>query len=149
MIIMPLNRLGRSVRKNNMQKHNILGIGLLWFSAIVFIAYGLFGFFNPNIPADFSGLQMINGNGYADIGAMYGGLQIGIGFFCLLSALRNDFYKAGLALLTITIGCLALGRLFNAVATTDALSIYTYGALIYEFITALLAAMVLRFHTKP
>ena len=56
-----------------MQKHNILGIGLLWFSAIVFIVYGLFGFFNPNIPADFGGLQMINGNGYAEIGAMYGG----------------------------------------------------------------------------
>ena len=76
-------------------------------------------------------------------------LQIGFGFFCLLSVLRNDFYKAGLALLTIAIGSLALGRLFNAVATTDALSIYTYGALIYEFITALLAAIVLRFHTKP
>ena len=131
-----------------MQKEKILGIGLLSFSAIVFIVYGLFGFFNPNIPADFGGLQIANGNGYAEIGAMYGGLQTGIGFFCLLAALRSDFYKAGLALLTIAIGSLALGRLFNAIATSDALTAYTYGALIYELITALLAAIVLYLYTR-
>ena len=131
-----------------MQKDKIIGIGLLSFSAIVFIVYGLFGFFNPNIPADFGGLQIANGNGYAELGAMYGGLQTGIGFFCLLAALRIDFYKAGLTLLTIAIGSLALGRLFNAIATSDALTVYTYGALIYELITALLAAIVLYLHTK-
>lgn len=131
-----------------MNIENTLGKGLLWISATIFIAYGLFGFFNPNIPADFGGLQMLNGNGYAEIGAMYGGLQTGIGFFCLLAALRSDFYKAGLALLAIAIGSLALGRLFNAVMTTEALTAYTYGALIYELITALLAALALYLHTR-
>ena len=129
-----------------MQRSEILGKGLLFVSATVFVGYGLFGFFNPEIPADFGGLVIANGNGFAEIGAMYGGLQTGIGIFCLISALKSDYYRAGLMLLAVAIGSLALGRLYGAIMTTDTLTGYTYGALAYEALTAALAAIALQLH---
>jgi hypothetical protein len=121
----------------------ILGRAVLWVSALVFIAYGLVSLFSPAIPAGFAGLQMNTGDAFAEIGAMYGGLQTGVGMFCLLALLQAEFYRAGLAFLTLAIGALALARLVSFFITTDAVSAYTYGALVYEFTTAILAASAL------
>jgi len=121
----------------------MLGKTLLGVSALVFIAYGLVSLISPAIPAGFAGIQMSNGDAFAEVGAMYGGLQTGIGMFCLLAILRPGFYQAGLALLAIGIGAMTLARLLSLLVTTDAISAYTYGALIYEFVTALVAAIAL------
>jgi hypothetical protein len=114
---------------------------ILGISALVFIAYGLVSLVSPTIPAGLAGLAMNNGDAFAEIGAMYGGLQTGIGMFCLLALLRPEFYKGGLALLTIAIGTLALARLVSFFLAPDAVSAYTYSALVYEFTTAILAAI--------
>ncbi|GIS21088.1 MAG: hypothetical protein CM15mP120_30040 [Pseudomonadota bacterium] len=36
---------------------------------------------------------MTNGNAYAEVGGMYGGLQSAIGLFCLIALLRQDYYR--------------------------------------------------------
>ena len=121
----------------------ILGKTILGVSALVFIAYGLVSLISPAIPAGLAGLDMSNGDAFAEIGAMYGGLQTGLGLFCALAFFKPEFYRAGLALLTIGIGTLALARLFSMLMATDAVTAYTYGALIYEFATAALATTAL------
>lgn len=121
----------------------ILGRTVLGVSALVFIAYGLISLASPSIPAGLAGLNMSNGDAFAEVGAMYGGLQTGIGMFCLVAFLKPDFYRPALLLLVLAIGAVALARLISFQLATDAVSAYTYGALAYEFTTAVLAATAL------
>lgn len=117
---------------------------VLWISAIIFISYGLACLLSPGIPAGYAGLSMTNGDAYAEIGAMYGGLQTGFGLFCLLAALKADLYRPGLALLVMVVGSLALGRLYSVITGIDPVGAYTFGAMAFEFATAILAALALR-----
>jgi hypothetical protein len=121
----------------------MLGRTILWVSALVFIAYGLVSLISPAVPAGFAGLVMSNGDAFAEVGAMYGGLQTGIGLFCLMAAIRHEYYRAGLALLVTGIGALALARLISALISTDTMTVYTWGALAYELTTTTLAAIAL------
>ena len=121
----------------------LLGKFVLGVSAAVFISYGLVSLISPAIPAGFAGLDMTNGDAFAEIGAMYGGLQTGIGIFCLLALLKPAFFRAGLALLMVSIGTLAAARALSLLLSADPVTSYTYGATAYEFLTALLAAVAL------
>ena len=122
----------------------MLGKIVLWVSTITFISYGLMCLVSPSVPAGYAGLEMISGDGYAEIGAMYGGLQIGFGVFCLLGALRSDLHKAALTSLVVVVGGLAIGRLYSTLTGTEQIGTYTYGAMVFEFLTATLAAVALR-----
>ena len=122
----------------------MLGKFVLWLSAIVFIGYGLACLFSPALPAGLAGLVISNGDALAEMGAMYGGLQTGFGAFCLLGALRKEYYRSALVLLLLCIGGLALARCFWAFSGDEAVGGYTYGALVYEYSTAILAALALR-----
>ncbi|MFT5275156.1 MAG: hypothetical protein ACI9SX_001517 [Pseudoalteromonas tetraodonis] len=121
----------------------LLGKIILGVSALAFTGYGLVCLGSPDIPAAFAGLQMTSGDAFAEVGAMYGGLQTGFGLFCLLALLKPDYYRAGLMILVLVIGALALARLFSFAMTADAVTAYTYVALGYEFATAILAATAL------
>ena len=70
----------------------MLGKGILWISALLFTGYGMVSFFAPGIPTDFAGLAIMNGDGRAEIGAMYGGLQTGIA----LDATDVSGYRQGI-----------------------------------------------------
>ncbi len=122
----------------------VLGKVILWISAIVFIPYGLLCLLDPALPAGYAGLTMGSGDAFVEIGAMYGGLQTGFGLFCLLGALRNDFYRPALTSLLLVVGGLALARLYSTVTSTEAVGSYTYAAMAYEFTTATLAGLALR-----
>ena len=74
----------------------MLGKVILWVSALAFIPYGLMCLLSPALPADFAGLAYQSGDGFAELGAMYGGLQTGFGLFCLLGALRADLFRPAL-----------------------------------------------------
>ena len=122
----------------------MLGKVVLWFSAIVFIAYGLACLYSPALPAGYAGLEMTNGDAFAEMRAMYGGLQFGFGLFCLMGALRADFLRPALTSVLLLLGGLALTRLYSTATGTDAVTGYTHGALVFEFTTAVLAALALR-----
>ena len=127
----------------------MLGKVVLWISAFSFISYGLTCFFAPDVPAAYAGLSITNGDAFAGLGAMYGGLQTGVGLFCLLAALRDEYYRPALMLLVMAIGLLALGRFYSTLTGTEAVGFYTYGALVYETITAILAAIALKLAAQP
>jgi len=117
---------------------------VLWIAAIAFIPYGLACLFSPALPAEYAGLGILNGDGYAEIGAMYGGLQIGFGVICLMGAINDDFRAPMLLVLAIVVGCLALGRLYSTLTGSEAVAGYTMGALAFEFLLAILATVAYR-----
>lgn len=121
----------------------LLGKTVLSISTFTFISYGLISLFSPAIPAGLASLNMNNGDAYAEIGAMYGGLQTGIGLFCATALLKPDFYRSGLLLLVLGIGALTLARLVAMLTTQAPLTAYSYGALTYELATTLLALAAL------
>ena len=117
---------------------------VLWITAAVLVSYGLLCFISPQVPAGYAGLQITNGDAFAEIAAMYGGLQTGVGLFCAVAACKPHYRRAGLLLLVLGIGLLACGRLYAALTSTASVSAYTHGALIYEFTTAALAGLAMR-----
>lgn len=127
----------------------MLGKGILWLSAVMFTGYGLLSLFSPVTPAGFAGLEIVNGDGFAEIGAMYGGLQTGLGLYCGFAALNREYYRGGLLLLVLGIGALALARLLSLVLSPDVVSAYTWGALGYELFTTCVAAMALKMRVSP
>lgn len=122
----------------------MLGKVILWISALVFVVYGLMCLFSPALPAGYAGLTMNTGDAFVEIGAMYGGLQTGFGLFCLFGALRSDFYRPALTSILFLVGGLALGRLYSTLTSSEPVGGYTYGAMIFEFSTAILAGLALR-----
>ena len=122
----------------------MLAKAILWISAAAFVSYGLMCLFDPNVPAEFAGLQIANGDGYSELGAMYGGLQTGFGLFCALGALRAELQRPVLVSLVLMMGGLALGRLYSTVTGIESVGGYTYGAMAFEFAIAILSALALR-----
>ncbi|KAA1193242.1 DUF4345 domain-containing protein [Pseudohalioglobus sediminis] len=122
----------------------MLGKILLVVSGLIFTGYGTACLMNPQLPADLAGLAIVSGDGFAELGAMYGGLQLGVGLFCLLCAALPVYTRPGLTLLCMGIGCLALARLVSAWDADWMVGGYTWGALAYEVVTAVLAGVALR-----
>ena len=79
------------------------------------------------------------------VGATVGsdGFQTGFGLFCLLCARRSDYAAAGLWALLLGIGLLAAGRSYHALLATDPLTVYSYGAIAFESLVTVLAAVAL------
>jgi len=122
----------------------MLGKFILLLSALVFTLYGLVCLFAPEVAAGYAGLEMTNGNAYAEIGAMYGGLQTGMGLFCVIGVVQSRHTRSALLLLALVIGLLAFGRLYSTIFGAGAVTAYTWGAVGYEFFTAVVAAIALR-----
>ena len=121
----------------------LLGRMILGVSAFILIGYGLLCLASPELPAEYSGLRISNGDAFAEVGAMYGGLQTGLGLFFLLAVVKSAFFRPGLVVLIFAIGSLALGRLVSLLISEQVVTAYTYGALGYELVTACLAVIAL------
>ena len=116
----------------------------LAFVALVFIAYGLACAWDPTLPARLAGLSILSADGYAEMGAMYGGLQTGVGLFCLMGVINPQLLRPVLVLLVLSIGPLAAMRGLSALRADDAIGSYTYGALIFESLVTAISALLVR-----
>jgi hypothetical protein len=111
----------------------------------IFAAYGIACALDPALPARLAGLTISNGDGFAEMGAMYGGLQVGVGLFCILAALQPALQRGALLLLLLSIGLLAVMRGTSTLRTDELVTAYTWGALAFEtLVTACAAALLLR-----
>lgn len=122
----------------------MLGKIILWVSTLAFVSYGVMCLIDPTLPAEMAGLAILSGDGLAELGAMYGGLQTAYGVFCLLGAVRADLYRPALTSLVLMMGGLAIARLYTAVMLDGGLGGYTYGALAFEFSIAILSFIALK-----
>jgi len=122
----------------------VLGKIVLWVTAIIFFGYGVACLLSPDLPAGYAGLVMTNGDAFSEIGAMYGGLQIGVGLFCMVGAMNSTYFRPALLLLVLVIGGLATARLYSTLIGTYPVGVYTWGAMAFEFCTTILAIVALR-----
>ncbi|MEM8489591.1 MAG: DUF4345 family protein [Pseudomonadota bacterium] len=119
--------------------------GFLVFVGLVFVGYGIACALDPGLAARLAGLSVVNGDGYAELGAMYGGLQTGVGVFCVLAGASANHRRSGLLMLALAIGCLAILRGTSAMRTEDLVSNYTWAALAFETaVTVIAAALLMR-----
>lgn len=132
---------------------------LLLISGAIFAVYGVICWYDPEIPAEYAGLFIATHNGYAEMAAMYGGLQTGFGIVLMLAGIVSSYRRAGLWLLLLCIGALATARGSVAFSDLDSginlsagsiklamssgFTAYTWGALAFETLIALLAAWCL------
>jgi hypothetical protein len=121
----------------------LFGRILLGASALTFLAYGGISLYSPTIPAGIAGIEIISGDGFAEVSGMYGGLQTGIGLFCLLAFSKHAYYRPGLIILGLTMISLAIARLSGMLLTPVPVTLYSYGALAFEFVVAALAFFAL------
>lgn len=117
---------------------------LLWLVGAIFTVYGIACLVSPELPAGYAGLVISNGDAYIEMAAMYGGLQTGFGLFCILCAINPGLRRAGLLMLVMCVGGLALTRLYTAWDTDWLATGYTWGALAFELTTMVLAIAALK-----
>ena len=132
---------------------------LLGISGAMFFGLGVISWYDPEIPAEWAGLFISTHDAYAEIAAVYGGLQLALGSILLASAILREYLKAGLWLLFVCIGYIAVARgtsvlrklgsslhgadVDPSIEITSGYTIYTWGTLGLEFTIALLALMAL------
>jgi hypothetical protein len=132
---------------------------LLALSGAVFLAYGIVCWINPELPARYAGLFIATHNGYAEMAAMYGGLQSSFGAILLVSAFLKGYLRPGLWLILICVGTLAAARGSVAISDLDSsfqvansslgidmsssFTSYTWGALAFEVFLAVWAGLAL------
>ena len=132
---------------------------LLVLAGAVFLAYGVVCWVNPELPAEYAGLFIATHNGYAEIAAMYGGLQSSFGAILIVSAFLKGYLRPGLWLSLICIGTLAAARASVALSGLDSsfqvansslgidvsssFTSYTWGALAFEVFLAVWAGLAL------
>jgi len=116
---------------------------LLLVVGLIFLAYGVACAIDPGLAARLAGLKIVNGDGYAELAAMYGGLQSGVGLYLILAAFRPTLQRGSLLLLVLGIGLLACLRGAGALRAEDAVTAYTWGALAFESIVTASAALLL------
>ena len=117
------------------------GKWLLGLCGLIFVGYGVACLIDPYLAANNASLTITNGDAFAEMAAMYGGLQTGFGLFCLLCAWRPALRHAGLLMLAFVVGGLALARGYGAFDADWMVGGYTWGALAFEAIVAALAAL--------
>ena len=107
----------------------------LGISALVWLPYGVFLFFQPGYLAEVTGVTASGATALIELRAMYGGLQIAIGALSGLAVLRSDLRRS--ALVTLAFLCTGLGvTRLGAAALGSELSAYTAMALAFEFVLA-------------
>lgn len=111
-------------------------------SALLWLPYGVWCFFDPGTLAASAGVAFQSPTGSTELRAMYGGLQTALGALALAGALRPPLRRPAL----LTLGCLASGLALarlGGVALDGAPSAYTVAGLGFEITTAGLSAFFL------
>ena len=119
---------------------------LVAINGVMFLLYGGMCLLDPNTPADMASVVITAASGSVETTAMYGGLQISIGIFLILSALNIQRTITGLEILAYTMGGLGIARLSAiAIYGSDSYNL-TVGS--YEVICCLLAIYLRAFSLK-
>jgi len=115
----------------------------LGLSALLWLPYGLYCFFQPGALADVAGVGFTSPTGATDLRATYGGLTAALGALALVGALRSDWTRH--ALVTLGTACAGFGiaRLLGT-ALDGGVGAYTAQALLLEFVTLAFVLYLLR-----
>lgn len=89
----------------------------LWINAVVFLGLGVWLIVDP--VGGLSGVEVTvrNAAGATELRAMYGGLELGLGIFGVLAALRPAWRVPALWAFTLAVGCLGAVRGLSSLLT--------------------------------
>ena len=112
---------------------------------LVAVGYGAAGvwFFAAPEAVGPLGLQLQGASGPAEIRAMYGGLQLGLGLYFLVALRRPSWERPALQVALFTVAGLGLGRAAG-VLMSRAFTPLLLGLVALEFAGAILCALALR-----
>ena len=132
---------------------------LLGVTGAIFFGLGVISVYDPEIPASWSGIFIASQDAYAEIAAMYCGMEIAVGSILLASAVIKEYLKAGLWLLFVIIFYIGAARAFTVIRELDStvevagsqvgiemtssFTSYTWGVLTFEIVVAILALIAL------
>ena len=132
---------------------------LLGVTGAIFFGLGVISVYDPEIPAGWSGIFIGSQDAYAEIAAIYGGLEIAIGSILLASAFIKEYLKAGLWLLFVIISYIGAARAVTVfreldskfevagsqvdIEMTSSFTGYTWGVLGFEVVVSVLALIAL------
>lgn len=117
--------------------------GVLVFTAIVWLPYGIYCFFQPDALAEMAGVAATTPTGRTELRAMYGGVQMAIGLLALAALRRPELARGVFVAVAFLTAGLFTTRLVGA-ALDDGWSAYTGGGLFFEALSWSLAAAALR-----
>jgi len=112
-------------------------------SVLIWCGYGLACFVNPSILESAAGLRMDSAVARTEVRAMYGGLQMALGGMALVALFKPRFVQPTLFSVAFLVTGLALSRLLGALIDMS-FAQYTYGAVVFELVTASCAIVLLR-----
>ena len=115
----------------------------LGLSALIWIGFGLYGFFQPGFFADAAGVSFTTPTGATDMRATYGGLTTAIGAIALAGVSRPAFTRQALVVLAAVGAGLGGARLLGVALDGD-LTTWTVQALVFELATVALGVWLLR-----
>jgi hypothetical protein len=117
----------------------------LGLSALLWLPYGIYCFFQPGVLADSAGVAFTSPTGATELRATYGGLTAAIGALALVGAFSSAWVRH--ALVTLGTACAGFGIARLAGAALDGgVGTYTVQALLLEFVTL---AFVVHFLRRP
>jgi hypothetical protein len=87
-------------------------------TALVFGGFGVAFLVWPTL-ISWADVELTSSAARTEIRAFYGGLEIGMAVFFLLAALRPAWFRAGLILQALSLGGIALGRVFGLLVDRD------------------------------
>lgn len=120
----------------------------LFFSALVWLPYGLFLTVLPDKLAGIAGVVATSATGTVELRAMYGGLEVAIGALCLAAAVSPAWRTHGLAALAFLYTGLASTRLIATLGAGE-FSFYLIAALAVELPSAIVAIWLLGRERQP
>lgn len=116
---------------------------VLWLFGLITLVLGVYSFFAPASIAQMVGLGPIAPGGTTEIRAFYGGLEIGIGLYWILTAIKPAITRAGLYSMVFVWGAVALTRGIGVLLDSSASSTML-GALGLETVATVLAIIALK-----
>ena len=116
--------------------------GVLLFSALIWLPYGVYCFVQPGMLEDAAGLVATTPTATTELRAMYGGLQMAIGALAAAALFRERLVPGALLTLVFLTGGLAATRL-TGFLIDGGWSSYTAGGLGFEIVSCGLGLVAL------
>jgi len=88
---------------------------VLILTGLVFLGFGIAFLVDPEALAKAARLRLAQPRAYAEIRAMYGGLEVGLGLFFLVASQRTRWFRAALGAQVFALFGLAGGRLIGMI----------------------------------
>lgn len=124
-------------------EHVIVARAVLWTCAVLYGVVGLVGLATPAALAALVEIQLLTPTARVDFGAMYGGLEAGLGVALGICARRRSWLQPGLIVAAVTLAGFAVARAAGLLLNEGAAPLMRY-LLVAEVVATVACAWAAR-----